>query len=115
MNEVSDEDVEMAYQRLDKYAESNGYHLNPDVDFTKGIIKGLLVNGKRYGYWACPCRIADGKREEDKDIICPCDYRDPDLEEFGTCYCALYVSQEIKDGKKEAESIPERRPPKGEQ
>jgi ferredoxin-thioredoxin reductase catalytic subunit len=112
MNEVSEEDVERAYERLNKFAESKGHHLNPDVDFTKEIIKGLLVNGKRYGYWACPCRIADGNREEDKDIICPCDYRDSDLKEFGTCYCALYVSQEIKDGKKEPESIPERRLPK---
>jgi ferredoxin-thioredoxin reductase catalytic subunit len=110
MNEVSEEDIDRIYQRLTNYAESRGYHLNPDVDFTKGIIRGLLVNQKRYGYWACPCRIADGKREEDKDIICPCDYRDPDLKEFGTCYCALYVSQEIKDGKKEPDSIPERRP-----
>ena len=114
MNEVSKQEIEKTYQRLKKYAESTGYHLNPDVDFTKDLIRGLLVNQKRYGYWACPCRIADGKREEDKDIICPCDYRDPDLKEFGTCYCALYVSQEIKDGKKEPLSIPERRPPKEE-
>ena len=112
MNDVSSEDINRLYQRLTNYAESRGYHLNPDVDFTKEIIRGLLVNQKRYGYWACPCRIADGKRDEDKDIICPCDYRDPDLEEFGTCYCALYVSQDVVDGKKDPEPIPERRPPK---
>jgi len=114
MNEISEQEIEKTYQRLNKYAESSGYHLNPDVDFTEDLIRGLLVNQKRYGYWSCPCRIADGKREEDLDIICPCDYRDPDLNEFGACYCALYVSQEIKDGKKEPESIPERRPPKEE-
>jgi len=114
MIEVSNEDIDRIYQRLTNYAESRGYHLNPDVAFTKEIIRGLLVNQKRYGYWACPCRIADGKREEDKDIICPCNYRDPDLEEFGTCYCALYVSQEIVDGKRKPEPIPERRLPKKE-
>jgi ferredoxin-thioredoxin reductase catalytic subunit len=112
MIEISDQDIDRIYQRLNKFAESKGYHLNPDIDFTKEIIKGLLVNQKRYGYWACPCRIADGNREKDKDIICPCDYRDPDLKEFGTCYCALYVSKNIKDGKKQAEAIPERRPSK---
>ncbi len=48
------------------------------------------------------------------DIICPCDYRDPDLNEYGTCYCALYVSTDIKNGKKKPESIPERRPGKKE-
>lgn len=112
MIEVSDQEVEKIYQRLDKFAESKGYHLNPDIEFTKDLIRSLLINQKRYGYWACPCRLASGNREEDRDIICPCDYRDPDLNEFGACYCALYVSQEIKDGKKQAEAIPERRLPK---
>lgn len=112
MNEINKEVVERIFKKLDKQAESGGYHLNPDLDFTKELIKGLLLNGKRYGYWVCPCRLADGVREKDLDIICPCDYRDPDLSEFGTCYCALYVSQDILDGKKELESIVDRRPPK---
>jgi ferredoxin-thioredoxin reductase catalytic subunit len=110
MDDISDENIDKVYKRLDKYAESHGYHLNPDIEFTKGLIKGLLFNQKRYGYWACPCRLASGEREKDEDIICPCVYRDPDVEEFGACYCALYVSKEIKDGKKKPESIPERRP-----
>jgi ferredoxin-thioredoxin reductase catalytic subunit len=112
MDDISDEQIDKVYTRLDKYAESHGYHLNPDVEFAKELIKSLLINQERYGYWACPCRLASGIRKEDRDIICPCDYRDSDVEEFGACYCALYVSQEIKDGKKQAESIPERRPPK---
>jgi len=109
MDNTSDEQVDKVFSRLDNFAESNGYHLNPDTEFTKELIRSLLINQKRYGYWACPCRLASGNREEDKDIICPCDYRDPDVEEFGACYCALYVSQEIKEGKKQAEPIPERR------
>ena len=114
MKEVNKEEVERIYKKLDRDAESAGYHLNPDSDFTKDLIKGLLVNEKRYGYWACPCRLASSERSEDLDIICPCDYRDPDLSEFGTCYCALYVSQDVLDGKKELESIVDRRPPKEE-
>ena len=53
-------------------------------------------------------------KKEDLDIICPCDYRDPDLNEYGNCYCALYVSNDIKNGEKQPESIPERRPLKNE-
>jgi ferredoxin-thioredoxin reductase catalytic subunit len=98
------------YKRLDRQAEQGGYHLNPDVKFTKGLVEGLLVNEKRYGYWVCPCRMASGDKIEDLDIICPCDYRDADILEHGACYCALYVSTDIKKGNKEAESIPERRP-----
>jgi len=110
--EVTDMDVDTLYQKLHQAAEKFGYHLNPEIEFTKKLIQGLLVNKKRYGYMACPCRLASSNRAEDKDIICPCDYRDPDLIEHGACYCALYVSQDIADGKKEAQSIPERRPPK---
>lgn len=113
-DDISKEKIDETYNRLDKYAESKGYHLNPDTDFTKELIKSLLINQSRYGYWACPCRLASGDREKDEDIICPCVYRDPDLEEYGSCYCALYVSKEIKNGEKKAHPIPERRPLKEE-
>ncbi len=109
--EDSDKTVDALYDRLNREAEEGGYHLNPDVDFTKDLVRSLLVNENRYGYWACPCRLALGVKEEDLDIICPCDYRDADVNEYGSCYCALYVSTEIVEGKKEAGSIPERRPP----
>ena len=107
---ISEETIDNTYKSLNKDAESAGYHLNPDVDFTKGLIKGLLVNEKRYGYWSCPCRLASGEKSKDIDIICPCDYRDPDLNEYGMCYCGLYVSKSILEGKEEIKSIPERRP-----
>lgn len=111
MNEISQQEIDKLYERLKKEAEAAGYHLNPDVEFTKALVKGLLVNEKRYGYWACPCRLASGKKEDDLDIICPCDYRDPDLNRHGACYCALYVSDEVLSSKKKLQSIPERRPP----
>jgi ferredoxin-thioredoxin reductase catalytic subunit len=109
--QVTDEEIQRTYEKLKKNAEAGGYHLNPDEEFVRDLIRGMLVNEKRYGYWSCPCRLASGKKSEDLDIICPCDYRDPDLDEHGACYCALYVSQEVLDGKKEVGSIPERRPP----
>lgn len=112
--EVSQREKDELYQRLYQEAEDGGYHLNPDVEFTKELLKGLLVNEKRYGYWACPCRLAFGEKYEDLDIICPCDYRDADVGEHGACYCALYVSQAVLDGSQEVGSIPERRPPREE-
>jgi ferredoxin-thioredoxin reductase catalytic subunit len=53
--------------------------------------------------------MAAGDPEADRDIICPCDYRDADLDEYGQCYCALYVSGAIAEGEQAAASIPERR------
>ena len=108
--EVSREEIDTLFVRLDTEAEEGGYHLNPDTEFTKELVLGLIVNERRYGYRACPCRLASGVRAEDLDILCPCDYRDPDLGDFDTCYCGLYVSQEVIEGKKSVKRIPERRP-----
>jgi ferredoxin-thioredoxin reductase catalytic subunit len=107
---VTEKEVDERYNKLFREAEAGGYHLNPDVPFTRNLVRGLLVNEKRFGYQACPCRLASGKREEDLDIICPCDYRDPDLNEYGDCYCALYVSTAVLRGEEPVRSIPERRP-----
>ena len=98
MNEqgVTAGEIDRLHDRLDKEARSAGYHLNPDIGFAKGLVKSLIINERRYGYWACPCRLASGNNEEDLDIICPCDYRDADLGDYDACYCALYVSEVVQ-------------------
>jgi ferredoxin-thioredoxin reductase catalytic chain len=83
---MNEEEVKRARQTLNRDAEAGGYHPNPDQEFTLDLMRGLLANEDRYGYRSCPCRMASGERARDLDIICPCDYRDPDLSEFGTCY-----------------------------
>ena len=93
--EISDAAVDALLEKLQLEGEASGYHLNPDREFTRELVRSLLVNQERYGYWACPCRLAAGDKAVDLDIICPCDYRDADLNEFGACFCALYVGQEI--------------------
>ncbi|PVV83540.1 ferredoxin:glutaredoxin reductase [Dehalogenimonas alkenigignens] len=101
--------VDRLYEELDADARQGGYNLNPDAEFTRSLVEGLLTNTARYGYQACPCRLAAGERTKDLDIICPCDYRDPDLSEHGACFCALYVSAEVLQGKRKLGPVPERR------
>ena len=116
MNEeitIRPDEVDALHEQLDREAEASGYHLNPDREFTRDLIEGLLTNEQRYGYWACPCRLATGDKQKDLDIICPCDYRDADLLDWGNCYCALYVSDEVLRGEQEPQPISERRPPEG--
>ena len=110
-NNITDDGIQELYEKLIKEAEAGGYHLNPDIEFTKALVKSLLINQKRYGYQACPCRLASGNKQEDLDIICPCDYRDADIVEYGACYCGLYVSEKVLKGEQKLQSIPERRPP----
>ena len=109
--DVTAADIERLHARLDREATAGGYHLNPDAEFTRSLVQGLITNERRYGYPACPCRLASGEKQADLDIICPCDYRAADLGDFGTCYCALYVSEDVLRGAKQVGSIPERRPP----
>jgi ferredoxin-thioredoxin reductase catalytic subunit len=112
-HEITAEAVDSLYKKLNKEAEDSGYYLNMDTDFVKDLAKGLLVNTARYGYQSCPCRLSAGKKPDDLDIICPCDYRDQDLTEFNACYCALYVSEKAAKGQAQIKPIPERRPPPG--
>jgi ferredoxin-thioredoxin reductase catalytic subunit len=103
--------IEKVRQRAEADAKTYGYYLNPDADFLQDLLDGLKKNEERYGYPSCPCRVATGNLELDRDIICPCDYRDPDVAEYGACYCALYMRKELFEGKTPITPIPERRPP----
>ena len=108
------EKAEHLMEMLEFEAEAGGYHLNPDTEMTLSLCEGLVQNIERFGYQGCPCRLLEGKKIEDLDLICPCDYRDDDLREYGCCYCALYVTEDVVEGKKEISSIPERRSDKKE-
>ncbi len=101
---------EQLYEILSTYAQSQGIRLNKDREFVMDIMQGLLTNEKRYGYRSCPCRLAWGDKEKDRDILCPCVYRDPDIKEYGSCYCELYVSVEWNEGRIPRRQVPERRP-----
>jgi ferredoxin-thioredoxin reductase catalytic chain len=103
--------VEELYEFLKKAQEPKGYYFNRDKEKVFQLLEGLLINKERYGYMCCPCRLAANNREWDRDIICPCVYRVPDVAEYGSCYCALYVSREWNEGEVSHLYVPERRPP----
>ncbi|RJR15589.1 MAG: ferredoxin:thioredoxin reductase [Nitrospiraceae bacterium] len=104
-------DTDQLYKMLQKAQEPMGYFFNKNMDLVRDLLHSLLVNRERYGYMSCPCRLASGDREKDKDIICPCVYREPDVKEYGSCYCNLYVSKEWREVNIGDSYIPERRPP----
>jgi ferredoxin-thioredoxin reductase catalytic chain len=104
-------DIEKLYETLKKIQEPKGFFFNRDKERVFELLKGLMINRERYGYMSCPCRLASGNYEKDRDIVCPCTYREPDVQEYGSCYCNLYVSPEWNEGKTEHKYVPERRPP----
>ena len=104
-------ETEQLYETLRKVQEPKGYYFSVDKERVFELLEALLVNKKRYGYMSCPCRLASGDREKDRDILCPCVYRGPDVEEYGSCYCNLYVSSDWNEEKVPHVYVPERRPP----
>jgi len=104
-------DVNQLYNTLKKVQEPKGYFFSKDRVRVFELLEALLANKTRYGYMVCPCRLAAGDRDADKDIICPCVYREPDVKEFGSCYCNLYVSDAWNNETIPHDYVPERRPP----
>ncbi len=102
--------VEKLYATLKKLQEPEGYYFNRDKERVFELLEALLLNKDRYGYMVCPCRLAWGERKKDQDILCPCDYREPDVKDYGSCYCSLYVSKDWNDEKIPHQYVPERRP-----
>jgi ferredoxin-thioredoxin reductase catalytic chain len=91
-------------------SQKNSWELHPEKVFFENIVNGLTKNYNRYGYYSCPCRDAEAEREKDKDIICPCEYCRSDQEEFGHCYCGLYILPGFLAEGHIPVQIPERRP-----
>lgn len=103
--------AQQLYESLKKLQEPKGYFFNPDMSMTLPLMDSLLTNKDRLGYMACPCRLANGTFDADRDIVCPCEYREADVAEYGACFCGLYVSKAWLDGSMEKNVVPERRPP----
>jgi ferredoxin-thioredoxin reductase catalytic chain len=101
--------IDQVRKRAEADAKTYGYFLTPQEDLRQMFFEGLKTNEERYGYPLCPCRLSSGNFEFDRDIICPCDYRDPDVAQYGACYCRLYVNKQVYESQNLPE-VPERRP-----
>lgn len=103
--------AEQLYDTMKRVQEAKGYYFNTDRGRVFELLDALLLNKQRYGYMGCPCRLLSGNRDQDRDIICPCVYSVPDIAQYGSCYCNLYVSKAWNEGTIPHDYVPERRPP----
>ena len=105
------ETIEGMKEYIEMVCQKNNWILNTDQSTFNDLIDGLVENKKSYGYQSCPCRLASGNRDLDRDLICPCDYAPDDVKEFGACYCNLYLCLDFYDTfKTKYVNVPERRP-----
>ena len=84
-------------------AEQKGYFLHADEEHCLATAEGLLENKERYGYLCCPCRLATS-RDKDRDIICPCAYRDEDIREYGARHPSRCGQGDYGTGLEQSES-----------
>ena len=74
--------------RLETYAFSKGYRLNPDTDRLKKVVGLMTLNKLNHGDYYCPCKQNHPLKKT--DIICPCVEAGKEISETGHCYCKLF-------------------------
>lgn len=87
----NNEEIQKIAAAYAKYAQENGFGLNPDDESVKRIIIGLLHNEEKYGQRYCPCRRVSGNTADDAKNICPCIYHKDEIARDGHCLCRLFV------------------------
>ncbi|MBW2991451.1 ferredoxin-thioredoxin reductase [Candidatus Woesearchaeota archaeon] len=81
----------------EKFAEKNDFMLNPDKKHVDALADGVLMNEKNHGLKFCPCRIRNGTKERDLELLCPCNFKAHETwNKQGKCWCGLFVKRETK-------------------
>lgn len=78
---------------LTRYAESQGFGINPDRETVELVIFGLLRNERKFGRRYCVCRAITGDSRQDEKIVCPCAYHKEEIERVGRCLCGLFMAK----------------------
>ena len=78
-----------------RFCLKNEFTLNPDTDHVGMVADGVLLNEEQYGFKLCPCRLRDGTRERDLELICPCNFKAQDTwAKKGECWCGLFIKED---------------------
>lgn len=75
---------------IEKYAQQKNYVVNPNWMMSTNLEVWLCEMEATFGKRYCPCFEPSGDKELDKKMSCPCEYIEDEIEEYGTCHCALF-------------------------
>jgi ferredoxin-thioredoxin reductase catalytic subunit len=91
LRKVNEESLERVWER---FCEKNEFKLNSNKEHVKALIKGVLENEKTFNLKLCPCRIRNGTKERDLELLCPCNFfTQSTWKEKGECWCGLFVKK----------------------
>jgi len=78
----------------ERFEQGKDFMLNPDRAHVKGVADGVLANIEKYGSRFCPCRLRDGTKERDLELVCPCNFKTQDAwTKQERCWCGLFVKR----------------------
>ena len=83
-------DIKRQSQWIQRFTSKKNYDLNPNIMVSTNLKIWLSEMEGIYGKRLCPCFDPSGGKENDKAMMCPCKYIDDEIEEYGTCHCALF-------------------------
>lgn len=75
---------------LEKYSKQKNYALNPSWMMLTNLKSNLCEMEATFGKRYCPCFEPSGDEVLDKKMMCPCEFIDDEIAEYGTCHCALF-------------------------
>ncbi|MFC1741115.1 ferredoxin-thioredoxin reductase catalytic domain-containing protein [Nanoarchaeota archaeon] len=76
----------------ENFTQKNDFILNPDKEHVDTVLEGVYKNEDKFGLKLCPCRLRDGSRPRDLELICPCNFKTHETwKEKGECWCGLFV------------------------
>jgi len=88
---MNEEQLKKAWENFTK---DNDFKLNPDQEHVDMVVNGVLKNEEKSGLKLCPCRLSDGSRQKNLELICPCNFKTQDTwKTKGMCWCGLFVKR----------------------
>ncbi|MFA6137696.1 MAG: ferredoxin-thioredoxin reductase catalytic domain-containing protein [Sulfurimonas sp.] len=78
-----------------KFAKQKNYALNPSWMMSTNLEIWLSELEATFGKRYCPCFEPSGDAELNKKMLCPCEFIEDEIKEYGTCHCALFGSADL--------------------
>ena len=80
---------------MEKYCEQNGYTINPSWMMATNLKNNLSEMEATFGKRYCPCFEPSEDEALNKAMMCPCEFVADEIEEYGTCHCALFGPKDL--------------------
>ena len=75
----------------ENFCKKNDFKLN-NKEHVEFIAENILKIEEQTGLKLCPCRLRDGTRKTDLELICPCNFKiQTNWKKFNRCWCGLFL------------------------